>query len=171
MGRVGRCSRWRNGLDHQALRQFISSQKRTLFNTGSVGNCMDDPTPVYVIIEGAFGSVDEAPFSLQSVRVPYDMEAELAAAREMGMPELEEYTGRAAPRHLPRMSLRDGTSGRHRRWRRPSSGTPRRKISPMSPSYPKSTFLTSNRCGLASTIWTEIGSARPSSVSNHRSAR
>lgn len=58
-----------------------------------------------------------------------------------------------------------------RRRSRPSSGTSRTKIFPMSPSYPKSTFLTTNRCGLASTIWTEIGSARPSSVSNHRSAR
>lgn len=70
----------------------VDRQKRTLFNTGSVGNCMDDPTPVYVIIEGAFGSADDAPFSLQFVRVPYDVEAELAVAREMGMPELEGYT-------------------------------------------------------------------------------
>ena len=69
----------------------VDRQKRTLFNTGSVGNCMDDPTPVYVIIEGIFGSADEAPFSLQFVRVPYDVEAELAIAREMGMPELEQY--------------------------------------------------------------------------------
>jgi predicted phosphodiesterase len=69
----------------------VDRRKRTLFNTGSVGNCMDDPTPVYVIIEGLFGSADEAPFSLQFVRVPYDVEAELAVAKEMGMPELEAY--------------------------------------------------------------------------------
>jgi len=32
-----------------------------------------------------------APFSVQFVRVPYDVEAELAVAREMGMPALDEY--------------------------------------------------------------------------------
>ncbi len=69
----------------------VDRQKRTLFNTGSVGNCMDDPTPIYVIIEGVYGSAEEAPFSLQFVRVPYDVEAELAFAREVGMPELEAY--------------------------------------------------------------------------------
>ena len=25
----------------------VDLERRTLFNTGSVGNCMDDPTPVY----------------------------------------------------------------------------------------------------------------------------
>ena len=52
---------------------------------------MDDPTPVYVVIEGVVGSADAAPFSLQFVRVPYDVEAELTVATEMGMPELEAY--------------------------------------------------------------------------------
>jgi predicted phosphodiesterase len=69
----------------------VDRWRRTLFNTGSVGNCMDDPTPVYVIMEGVFGSATEAPFSLQFVRVPYDVESELAVARAMGMPELEAY--------------------------------------------------------------------------------
>lgn len=69
----------------------VDRQRRTLFNTGSVGNSMDDPTPVYVIIEGVYGSAEDAPFSLQFVRVPYDWAAELAAAEAMGMPELEEY--------------------------------------------------------------------------------
>src|SRR4029079_19586811 len=35
----------------------LARQRRTLFNTGSVGNCMDDPTPVYVVMEGVVGSV------------------------------------------------------------------------------------------------------------------
>jgi predicted phosphodiesterase len=69
----------------------VDRQRRTLFNTGSVGNSMDDPTPVYVIIEGVYGSAEQAPFSLQFVRVPYDWAAELAAAEAMGMPELEAY--------------------------------------------------------------------------------
>ena len=69
----------------------VDRWRRTLFNTGSVGNCMDDPTPVYVIMEGVFGSTAEATFSLQFVRVPYDVEAELAYAAAVGMPDLEEY--------------------------------------------------------------------------------
>jgi diadenosine tetraphosphatase ApaH/serine/threonine PP2A family protein phosphatase len=69
----------------------VDRQRRTLFNTGSVGNSMDDPTPVYVILEGVHGSAEQAPFSIQFVRVPYDVEAELAVAAQMGMPELEAY--------------------------------------------------------------------------------
>lgn len=69
----------------------VDRRRRTLFNTGSVGNSMDDPTPVYVIIEGALDSPDDAPFSLQFVRVPYDVEAELAVAKDMGMPEFDAY--------------------------------------------------------------------------------
>ena len=69
----------------------VDRQRRTLFNTGSVGNCMDDPTPVYVVMEGVVGSEEAATFGLQFVRVPYDVEAELTVAKEMGMPELEAY--------------------------------------------------------------------------------
>ncbi|TDO55025.1 putative phosphodiesterase [Kribbella sp. VKM Ac-2527] len=64
---------------------------RTLFNTGSVGNSMSDPTPVYVILEGIPDTPDPAPFSIQFVRVPYDANAELEAARSLGMPELNGY--------------------------------------------------------------------------------
>ena len=64
--------------------------RRILFNTGSVGNNLNDPTPVYVILEGVPGPA-EGPFSIQFVRVPYDVEAELAVAEALGMPELEAY--------------------------------------------------------------------------------
>ena len=64
---------------------------RALFNTGSVGNPLDDPTPVYVILEGVPDSPDPAPFGIQHVRVPYDVEAELAVAREVGMPRYAEW--------------------------------------------------------------------------------
>ncbi|WP_327696813.1 MULTISPECIES: metallophosphoesterase family protein [unclassified Streptomyces] len=69
----------------------VDRERRTLFNTGSVGNSMDDPTPVYVIVEGVLDSAADAPFSLQFVRVPYDVEAELSVARAMGVPEFEGY--------------------------------------------------------------------------------
>jgi predicted phosphodiesterase len=58
---------------------------RTLFNAGSVGNCLDDPVPSYAIVEGVCGSAEPGPFSVQFVRVPYDVEAEIAVAERMGM--------------------------------------------------------------------------------------
>jgi len=64
---------------------------RTLFNTGSVGNCMGDPTPLYCILEGEVDAQEPAPFSIAFVRVPYDVEAELAHAREVGVPQYAGY--------------------------------------------------------------------------------
>ncbi|KJQ53612.1 metallophosphoesterase family protein [Microbacterium sp. SA39] len=60
---------------------------RTLFNVGSVGNPLDEPTPSYVILEG--GSTASDPFSVQFVRVPYDVEAEIAVAEALAMPMRE----------------------------------------------------------------------------------
>lgn len=71
---------------------------RTLFNVGSVGNALDEPTAAYVVLEGVVGSQAPAPFGIGFVRVPYDVEAEIAVATERGMPELEEYA----------VELRDG---------------------------------------------------------------
>jgi predicted phosphodiesterase len=64
---------------------------RTVFNAGSVGNPLDEPTAVYVVLEGVLDEPEAAPFGMQFVRVPYDIEAELAVARDMGMPELDYY--------------------------------------------------------------------------------
>lgn len=69
----------------------VAGSGLTLFNTGSVGNSMNDPTPVYVIIEGRLDSATPATLSVQFVRVPYDAEAEIAAATRMGMPELDGF--------------------------------------------------------------------------------
>ncbi|WP_328331831.1 metallophosphatase family protein [Kribbella sp. NBC_00382] len=78
------------GDTHDAFYE-VDLQRRTLFNTGSVGNSMSDPTPVYVILEGIPDSPDDAPFSIQFVRVPYDVQAELEVARSLAMPELNGY--------------------------------------------------------------------------------
>ncbi|MEG3616603.1 metallophosphoesterase family protein [Isoptericola haloaureus] len=59
---------------------------RTLFNAGSVGNALDEPSAAYVVLEGTPGP-DRAPFGLQVVRLSYDVEAELAVAREVDMPQ------------------------------------------------------------------------------------
>lgn len=64
---------------------------QTLFNPGSVGNPLDQPVPSYAILEGALDEADDAPFGIQIVRVPYDVEAELAAARAVDMPALRQY--------------------------------------------------------------------------------
>lgn len=64
---------------------------RTLFNAGSAGNPLDEPVPVYAIVEGTAGSWRPEPFGIQFVRVPYDIEAEIAVATAMGMPELNSY--------------------------------------------------------------------------------
>lgn len=52
---------------------------------------MGDPTPLYCILEGEVDSQDPAPWSIAYVRVPYDVEAELAVAREMRMPDYDGY--------------------------------------------------------------------------------
>lgn len=57
---------------------------RTLFNVGSVGNPLDTPVPSYAILEGGDSSAD--PFGIQLVRVPYDVEAEIAVADALRMP-------------------------------------------------------------------------------------
>ncbi|WP_347813688.1 metallophosphoesterase family protein [Allobranchiibius sp. GilTou38] len=61
---------------------------RTLFNVGSVGNALDEPIPSYAVLEGAVGSDLPGPFGLQFVRVPYDVEAEIQVAADVGMPGL-----------------------------------------------------------------------------------
>ena len=61
---------------------------RTLFNVGSVGNALDEPTPSYAVLEGRVDSVEPGPFGLQFVRVPYDVEAEIQVAVDAGMPGL-----------------------------------------------------------------------------------
>ncbi len=65
---------------------------RLLFNTGSVGLPYDGvPQASYVILQGRFGSLDTDPFSIQFVRVPYDVELAVRLAEQSGMPERDTY--------------------------------------------------------------------------------
>ncbi|HEX7350655.1 metallophosphoesterase family protein [Brachybacterium sp.] len=72
-----------------------SGVEGVLVNAGSVGNQLDDPTPSYVILEGhaktARADGEDVPFGVQFVRVPYDAQTEIDAARALCMPELEAY--------------------------------------------------------------------------------
>lgn len=67
-----------------------SDEGRTLFNVGSVGNPLDLPTPSYVILEGGASASD--PFGIQFLRVPYDIEAEIAVAEALGMPSADVWS-------------------------------------------------------------------------------
>jgi predicted phosphodiesterase len=63
-----------------------TKDSRTLVNVGSVGNPLDHPTASYAILEGVPGDDAVHPFGVQFVRVPYDIEAEIAVAEELRMP-------------------------------------------------------------------------------------
>lgn len=74
---------------HDAYLETVAG--RTLINVGSAGNPLDEPVPSYVVLEGVVDGTEDAPFGIQVVRVPYDVEAEIEVARSLGMPELEAY--------------------------------------------------------------------------------
>ncbi|MFP7296305.1 metallophosphoesterase family protein [Neobacillus niacini] len=74
---------------HNAYLENIKG--KTLCNVGSVGNPLDLPQASYAILEGEFNQSKNGVFSIQLVRVPYDIEASIQIAKEMVMPELEEY--------------------------------------------------------------------------------
>lgn len=70
---------------------YLEVNGRTLVNVGSVGNSLDEPTASYVILEGISDGGPSDPFGMQFVRVPYDIEAEIAAAESVSMPTLDAY--------------------------------------------------------------------------------
>jgi protein phosphatase len=74
---------------HNAYQQNIKG--KTLCNVGSVGNPLDLTQASYAILEGEYNQRENGVFSIQLVRVPYDIESSIQIAKEMEMPELEEY--------------------------------------------------------------------------------
>lgn len=64
---------------------------RLLFNVGSVGNPLDIPTASYAVLTGNYNSPETGPFSIEIVRLPYDIEAEIDLARRSGMPDIEPW--------------------------------------------------------------------------------
>jgi len=64
----------------------------TLFNTGSIGVPYDGiPQASYCIVEGVSGTDGPAPFGIQFIRVPYDIEAAVRLTRGSDMPDAERY--------------------------------------------------------------------------------
>lgn len=74
---------------HNAYQQHIKG--KTLCNVGSVGNPLDLTSASYAILEGEYNQEKNGLFSIQLVRVPYDIELAIRLAREAEMPELSEY--------------------------------------------------------------------------------
>ncbi|WP_160724117.1 metallophosphoesterase family protein [Bacillus sp. USDA818B3_A] len=74
---------------HNAYVEVIKG--KTLCNVGSVGNPLDLPQASYAILEGEYGSKEAGTFSIQLIRVPYDIELAVQLAKEKGMPDLEPY--------------------------------------------------------------------------------
>ncbi|MEK4498186.1 metallophosphoesterase family protein [Bacillus sp. FSL R12-0069] len=74
---------------HQAFVQNFRG--KTLCNAGSVGNPLEITQASYLIFEGTYNEKEAASFSIQLVRVPYDIELAIRLAEELEMPEIEEY--------------------------------------------------------------------------------
>ncbi len=69
---------------------FLKNIKgKVLFNAGSVGNPLDEPTAAYVIIEGNYSDEKPGYFSIQTIRLPYDIELAIKQARQADMPKIE----------------------------------------------------------------------------------
>lgn len=65
---------------------------KTIFNVGSVGNPLEGICQAsYGIIEGNLDSEEIGSFSINLVRLPYDIEKAIAAAEKSNMPDLNEY--------------------------------------------------------------------------------
>lgn len=64
---------------------------KTIFNVGSVGNPLEITQASYAILEGAYESLEESPFTIALVRVPYDIELAVKHAEETDMPDKEAY--------------------------------------------------------------------------------
>ena len=73
-------------------RAYLKSyQGRMLFNVGSVGNPLDLTQATYAILEGTYEDRGARSFSIQLIRVPYDIELAIRQAEAEQMPDLEPY--------------------------------------------------------------------------------
>jgi protein phosphatase len=64
---------------------------KTIFNVGSVGNPLEINQSSYGILEGYYGSEELSSFSINLVRVPYDIEKAVQQAIDSDMPEIMPY--------------------------------------------------------------------------------
>ncbi|NJR12472.1 metallophosphoesterase family protein [bacterium] len=76
---------------HSAYMLTLSHDHKILFNAGSVGNPLDLPLATYAILSGTLHSREPGAFSLDFVRLPYDVEATIAQAHALNVPEVAAY--------------------------------------------------------------------------------
>lgn len=69
-----------------------NDQCKILFNAGSVGNPLDWPLATYVIMTGNLDSDKPGFFSIDFVRLEYDIEKTLEQGRAVGLPDLDYYS-------------------------------------------------------------------------------
>jgi len=75
---------------HRPYMQTIDN--RTVLNTGSVGNPLDMPLASYIIISGDFDSKQLSSYSINFIRLPYEIDKAVEDAYKAdGMPCLEDY--------------------------------------------------------------------------------
>lgn len=85
----------------QYMQKFFN---KTLVNVGSVGNVVEDLNhdetikdmsetlqAYYTILEGEYNSKQRSSLSIQFIRVPYDINAEIEIARKNNSPSLDNY--------------------------------------------------------------------------------
>lgn len=70
---------------------MLSFLHKSLFNVGSVGNPLDMPLATYAILSGTLDSRTPAPFAVEFIRLPYDIEAVVEEARQLNIPQLEPF--------------------------------------------------------------------------------
>ncbi|MCX6047347.1 MAG: metallophosphoesterase family protein [Chloroflexi bacterium] len=71
---------------------MLPVEGKLLFNAGSVGNPLDQiPLAGYTILKGHLNAPELTSFSLEIVRVAYDIERAIREARAAAMPKLAEY--------------------------------------------------------------------------------
>lgn len=77
---------------HTAYMLPLRQERKLLVNAGSVGYPLDFALAPYVILTGRLDSQTDAPFSVDFVRVPYDIELAVEQARQANVPEFEVYS-------------------------------------------------------------------------------
>jgi protein phosphatase len=69
----------------------LFSSHKMIFNTGSVGCPVDEARASYVMLEGDLNAQEITPFSINTIKLPYDIELAVQQAIDAGVPELAEH--------------------------------------------------------------------------------
>lgn len=75
-------------IHHAYLKDF---EDKFIFNVGSLGNPLDSKDSSYVILRGDLGSRAISPYSIEFVKVPYDISKTVQDVKNTDMPLSKEY--------------------------------------------------------------------------------